>query len=72
MSDDVIFVAPPPRRCPQCGEATVVAVMYGFPTPEAVEAADRGEVEIGGCIVEDDNPTWRCRQCGRSWQKAPR
>jgi len=32
------------------------------------EAADRGEVALGGCIVDDELPTWRCtnEECGWS------
>ena len=42
-------------------------VMYGFPGPEAIEAYERGEIELGGCMVREDSFDYRCRVCGRSW-----
>jgi len=38
-------------------------IMYGMPSPEAFEAAQRGEFAIGGCIVQPGNPDWECRSC---------
>jgi hypothetical protein len=33
----------------------VVPIMYGLPTAEAFAAAERGEIELGGCIVAPGN-----------------
>ena len=38
--------------------------MYGLPTEEAFESARRGEIALGGCIVDFDNPTLTCTSCG--------
>lgn len=55
--------APPP--CPHCG-GTLVPLAWGMPDSELFEAAERGEMAIGGCIVPDDPwPGWRCRDCAR-------
>jgi hypothetical protein len=35
------------------------------------EASDRGEIVLGGCVVERDSPTWRCRNCGHAWGGPP-
>jgi hypothetical protein len=37
--------------------------MAGF---DLFEAANRSEIALGGCIVDDDLPTWRCtnEDCG--------
>lgn len=35
------------RACGATGEP--LPVVFGYPTPEAFEAAARGEVELGGC-----------------------
>ena len=48
-------------RCPTC-DVVLVPVLYGYPGPEAVEAAERGEVVLGGCCVEE--PRWACPVCG--------
>ena len=51
MSDSV--------TCPICG-APAVEIAYGYPGPELFDAADRGEVVLGGCIVDASNPTHMC------------
>jgi hypothetical protein len=49
-------------RCSECGKP-VVPVAYGFPGPEMFEAAERGEIVLGGCTLTPDNPTHSC-PCG--------
>lgn len=49
--------------CPACGGRTT-PIAYGYPGPEMIEAAERGEIELGGCTVFDGQPTRRCRTCG--------
>jgi hypothetical protein len=48
-----------PKTCPACG-SRIIPVVYGMPDIGLVEAADRGEVEIGGCIVNPEMPTHVC------------
>lgn len=50
--------------CPACRAAEVIPIAYGFPGPPLMEAADRGQVALGGCVVHDDMPEWRCAECG--------
>ena len=45
--------------CPECGQPGV-PIAYGFPSPEMFDAADAGRIALGGCVVYDDMPTWRC------------
>ena len=52
------------KKCEACGEMSVVPVMYGLPTEEAFESASRGEIALGGCIIDFDNPTLTCSSCG--------
>lgn len=49
--------------CPTCGAAAVVRILYGLPSHEAFEAAERGEVMLGGCMVSPDSPQWVCTAC---------
>jgi predicted RNA-binding Zn-ribbon protein involved in translation (DUF1610 family) len=52
------------RPCPRCGaEMTPVPILYGMPTPDGFAAAERGEVELGGCIVGEESPEYRCPSC---------
>ena len=65
MADD----APMPtetetRQCPRCGSTESTPILYGYPTNEAFEAAQRGEIALGGCIVGDESPDFECRGCG--------
>ena len=53
--------------CPQCQRNDTVPIMYGLPSHEGFEAAERGEVVIGGCVVEPDNPRWACPACEHRW-----
>lgn len=41
-------------------------ILHGLPSFEAFEAADRGEVVLGGCLVTDDDPEFACTgfDCG--------
>lgn len=52
------------HECDACGGTSVVPVIYGLPTEEAFESARRGEIALGGCIVDFDNPTLACTSCG--------
>lgn len=50
------------ERCPEC-HGRVVPIAYGFPGPEMFEAAERGEIVLGGCMLDRDDPTHSC-ECG--------
>jgi hypothetical protein len=54
-------------RCPDCPGAPVgVPLIFGLPSVEAFEAAERGELVIGGCLMElGPTPRWACPQCRR-------
>jgi rubredoxin len=52
-------------RCPNCGGDDIIPVMYGLPTTPAFEAAERGELHLGGCMPY---PASRhCRDCETDW-----
>jgi hypothetical protein len=50
-------------KCPSCGERAGVPVQYGLPSREMAEAAERGEVVLGGCVLTDDDPPRCCTEC---------
>ncbi len=50
-------------ECPKCRSTNVIPIVYGFPSEELFERADRGEVKLGGCVIEDDNPNYFCKDC---------
>jgi hypothetical protein len=50
-------------RCPECGEDTLRPIAYGLPSLELMEAAGRGEVVLGGCVITPHAPAWACTRC---------
>lgn len=41
--------------CPECKKTDqVVPIVYGYPSPALSERAISGEVQLGGCIIEND------------------
>jgi hypothetical protein len=51
----------------------MIPIEYGFPDDKLIEAAGRGEVLIGGCIIEPDNPDFECQGPEQHlWQRAER
>ena len=58
-----------PIECPWCGEVRGARISFGFPAWDAdLEAAmARGEVVLGGCVIDVASPGWQCGACSRSW-----
>lgn len=54
-------------RCPDCtGEPLGVPLVYGLPSSEAFEAAERGHLVLAGCLMEPGlTPSWACPECQR-------
>ncbi len=50
--------------CPNCRATDLIPILYGYPAPEMFQSADRGEIELGGCVIYGDDPEWTCRRCG--------
>lgn len=57
------FASDKPERCPNCGKTRVVKIAYGMPASELFEAAERGEVALGGCCINEFDPSWTCLDC---------
>lgn len=53
--------------CPKCGSPHTKPILYGLPTWEAIQAAERGEVVLAGCVLMGDDPKWYCPECGHRW-----
>lgn len=48
--------------CPVCG-CPMVPIAYGYPGPDMFDAADRGDIVLGGCMVPEGAPVERCVAC---------
>jgi hypothetical protein len=48
----------------------MIPIEYGMPDEKLIEAAERGEAVIGGCIIEPTNPDFVCQgpEC-HQWQR---
>ena len=49
--------------CPECWESPLVPVIFGMATSELGEAADRGELILGGCAILDFGKVVGCVAC---------
>jgi hypothetical protein len=38
-------------KCPTCKVGKLSPIVYGLPDRELMEQSDRGEIELGGCVV---------------------
>ena len=54
------------RKCPLCGE-TGIPILYGYPGQGIRPAVKQGLIQVGGCIVYDDQPTWWCETDQHGW-----
>jgi len=52
-----------PRKCPKCGKTTVVKILYGMPTEEALRLLEQEKLVIGGCCITEKSPDWACTNC---------
>ncbi len=69
MGEERPNVAPGTKVCPTCG-GKLVPILYGLPSREGFEAAERGELALGGCTVTGDDPQLRCAGCGECYWTA--
>src|SRR5699024_3351821 len=56
--------------CPYCDGISTIPIVSGFPTEGLFKAAERGLVELGGCVVMPDQPTRLCLDCERRWSES--
>ena len=63
---DVNEVAAKPAKCPFCGEK-IIPIIYGEPSDETFEKAEKGEVKLGGCCLSGADPQWACAECGQEF-----
>ncbi len=54
------------RACDLCGESPAIPVAYGLPSQDLMERAERGDVLLGGCEIDDAKPHHLCARCAAS------
>ena len=65
----IVNVTRKPCKCPNCG-GKLIPIIYGEPTLETFEKAERGEVKLGGCCIHaEGDPQWACSECDTEFMK---
>lgn len=55
-------------RCPNCKQKTGVDILYGYPSDDMFEQAERNEVVLGGCMQVVGQPDRQCLSCNHQWE----
>ena len=60
---------PSPVACPDCGSENVARYLYGEPAGSARFDGEMaaGRTLLGGCVIGDEQPDFRCNACGRQF-----
>lgn len=56
--------------CPKCKSENIAPIMYGYPSREAFEEAEKGNLKLGGCEILIDGfamPDRFCKDCETEW-----
>lgn len=56
-----------PDACPSCSGTEIRLILYGLPSDETLQRAQRDEIVLGGCTIWDEMPDWRCMTCAHEW-----
>jgi len=57
--------------CAECGSLDVVPILYGYPGPGMMDAAEQGRIALGGCCVGERDPQKQCNACGSQFDPIP-
>ena len=56
-----------PEICPECGSSRILEFLYGEVGPEIAQVPGYDKIALGGCVIEQDSPAWKCGNCGATW-----
>jgi hypothetical protein len=54
--------------CPKCKQEAGVSILYGMPGIELADQAERNEIVLGGCVLNENQSDRQCKSCGNEWQ----
>ena len=65
------FLKKSKKGCPKCGSGKIIPIVYGDidGSPQVMQQIEDGEIETGGCCVDDNSPKWKCRDCEERFGK---
>ncbi|RWZ58016.1 hypothetical protein EQV77_09515 [Halobacillus fulvus] len=55
------------NQCPKCRSRNTVDILYGMPTAEAFQKAEKGLLKLGGCTIMPGQPNSFCNDCENEW-----
>lgn len=50
--------------CPQCGEKSLIPLVYGQPRWDIFREQEKGKCMFGGCMLKHNSKRWVCTSCG--------
>ncbi len=58
--------------CPSCASCKIARIRYGLPAfNENLERdLEAGRIVLGGCLVSENDPQWKCLDCEKKWDDA--
>ena len=56
-------------NCPNCNGGKVALIFWGYPQldQDLQKAIDEKKVVLGGCLISDNDPKWKCVSCSHRW-----
>lgn len=57
------------RNCPRCKSENIAKILYGLPVMDSKleKAMESGKIVLGGCAITEDDPSYRCNNCGKEF-----
>ena len=57
------------KTCPDCGSRNIASYLYGMPVMDEKLERDIAEKKVicAGCCVSEDDPLYRCNDCGKDF-----
>ena len=56
-------------KCPNCDKSWIAEIFWGLPGNMDIleEGLERKEIVLGGCLVTNNDPKWKCNDCNHQW-----
>jgi len=57
------------KKCPHCYSTNIAKILYGLPafSEELDKELKTGKIALGGCMVSDDSPRYKCNDCQKKF-----
>jgi len=56
----------PDIKCKYCNSESMIPIIYGYPSKEMLYLNSLNLLELGGCVLEGDEPYWKCLACQKT------